>query len=174
MFAQVYFNLTSKILELHLKNFFNTLNLRWATTVKEFLLQDDVWVYTLLKEHAKHPDARAVLYRKHHPLLFQTEEHLSPSRERRFAGHLRALTRQHPDWRLFVSLASKDPHRFSKSEILVTDDRGRVFSVEKSPLSSHTSRKSTNSVSTGPRIWPGRSRRFSGAGSDRTAGGGLR
>ena len=58
MFAQVYFNLTSKILELHLKNFFNTLNLRWSTKVPEFLMQDDVWVYTLLKQHAGHPDDR--------------------------------------------------------------------------------------------------------------------
>ena len=131
MFAQVYFNLTSKILELHLKNFFNTLNLRWSTKVGEFLMQDDVWVYTLLKQHAGHPDARAVLYRKHHPLLLETEEHLSPVKERRFAARLRRLTREHPDWRLFVSLASKDPHRFAESRILVADTRGKVFSVEK-------------------------------------------
>jgi hypothetical protein len=122
--------MTSKILEMHLKNFFNTLNLRWATRVEDFLQQDDVWVYTLLKQYPDHPDARAVLYRRHFPLLFETEEHLSQAREKRFTGLLRTLTREHPQWRLFVSLAAKDPHRFAESRILITDDRGKIREVE--------------------------------------------
>jgi HD superfamily phosphohydrolase len=129
MFAQVYFNVTSKVLELHLKRFFNALDLRWARSVDRFLEQDDVFVYTLLKAHADHPDAQAILYRRHYPLLYETEESLSREQERRFAKLVGTLQEEHPDWPCFVSLASKDPHRFADSRILVADDAGAAAEV---------------------------------------------
>lgn len=141
MFAQVYFNVTSKVLELHLRRFFESLGVRWARTADRFLEQDDVWVYTLLKANADHPDAQAVLYRRHYPLLFETGEALSREEERRFARLVETLQAAHPDRPFFVSLASKDPHRFAESGILVADDAGGAAEVEQvSSFISHLKR----------------------------------
>jgi HD superfamily phosphohydrolase len=131
MFAQVYFNVTSKVLELHLRRFFESLGLRWDRRVEGFLEQDDVWVYTLLKTHGDHADAQAVLFRRHYPLLYETEEALGREQESRFAGLVEAIRAEHPDWPFFVSLASKDPHRFAQSGILVADDAGGAAEVER-------------------------------------------
>jgi hypothetical protein len=130
MFAQVYFNVTSKVLELHLKRFFESQGVRWARSADRFLEQDDVWVHALLKANAGHPDAQAILFRRHYPLLYETGETLSREQERRFARLVEALRDEHPGWPLFVSLAAKDPHRFAESGILVADDTGAAAEVE--------------------------------------------
>lgn len=131
MFSQVYFNPTSKVLELHLSNFFKDKNILWPSDVKKFLSLDDNWVFYVLKENKDHIDSNAVLTHKHYPLVYETQEHLNEKEERKFLNLLKKIYEEKPDLKVFVSVATKDPHHFSKSNIYIKDNYGKIWNVEK-------------------------------------------
>ncbi len=131
MFSQVYFNTTSKVLELHLSSFFKEKNIKWPSNVKKFTSLDDNWVFYILKENKNHPDAKAVLTHKHHPLIYETQEHLEEKEEEEFVKLIDDFQRENPEKKIFVSLATKDPHHFSKSHIYIRDLSGNIWNVEK-------------------------------------------
>lgn len=131
MFSQVYFNPTSKVLELHLSNFFNDKKIFWPSDVKKFLSLDDNWVFYTLKQNRDHPDSRAVLTHKHYPLIYETPEHLEEKEEKEFVDLINRFYKEKPELKIFVSLATKDPHHFSKSNIYLKDIYGKIWNVEK-------------------------------------------
>ncbi len=131
MFSQVYFNPTSKVLELHLSNFFNDKKIYWPSDVKKFISFDDNWVFFVLKENKDHPDAKAVLTHKHYPLIYETQEHMEEAEEKNFINLIERFQRENPDLKIFVSLATKDPHHFSKSNIYLKEPSGKISNVEK-------------------------------------------
>jgi len=131
MFSQVYFNPISKVLELHLSNFFNDKNIYWPSDVKKFISLDDNWVFYILKENKDHPDAKAVLSHKQYPLIYETKEHMEDEEEKNFMNLIERFQKENPNWKIFVSLATKDPHHFSKSNIYLIDSFGNISNVEK-------------------------------------------
>lgn len=141
MFSQVHFNPTSKALELHLGNFFADKNISWPSDVQKFISLDDNWVFYILKENKEHPDAKAVLTHKHYPLIYETQEHLEEEEEKEFLNLINLFYLENPNLKIFVSIATKDPHHFSKSNIYLKDIYGNILEVEKkSSLLSHLKR----------------------------------
>jgi len=125
MFTQVYFNPTSKALELHLNEWLESAERRWPTDLEAFLAIDDVTVLAELRRSAN-PHARAVVERVHYPLAFETEEHLSREQRLRFEALLAELRQRFPRGQLLVSHAAKDPHRFEESRMLVRHRDGSL------------------------------------------------
>jgi uncharacterized protein len=118
MFTQVYFNVTSKALELHLGEWMREGALRWPADPEAFLAQDDLTVLTALRRSPS-PHARALVDRAHFALTYQTREHLSASERERFEGLVAQLHRRFGVGQLLVSHSSKDPHRFADGHVLV-------------------------------------------------------
>lgn len=125
MFTQVYFNPTSKALELHLNEWLSTQGKRWSTDPEAFLAEDDVTVLADLRRSAD-PHARAVVERVHYPLAYETEEHLPRRQRQRFEALLADLEERFPRGELLVSHAAKDPHRFEESRVLVRHRDGSL------------------------------------------------
>ena len=125
MFTQVYFNPTSKALELHLNEWLESAGRRWPTDLEAFLAVDDVTVLAELRRSAD-PHARAVVERVHYPLAYETEEHLSREQRLRFEALLAELQERFPRGQLLVSHAAKDPHRFEESRMLVRHRDGTL------------------------------------------------
>lgn len=119
MFTQVYFNPTSKILEMHLDQFLRDRDVRWDVEVAPFLLSDDDRVRSLLKEGSDHFHARQVLSRSHYPLAYETDEHMDDEQEERFTGMFDRISEEYPKGTIFLSNATKDPHRFSETRVRV-------------------------------------------------------
>ncbi len=125
MFTQVYFNPTSKALELHLNAWLESAERRWPTDLEAFLAVDDVTVLGELRRSAD-PHARAVVERFHYPLAYETEEHLTREQRERFEALLAELRQRFPRGQLLVSHAAKDPHRFEESRMLVRHRDGSL------------------------------------------------
>ena len=127
MFTQVYFNPTGKALELHLNEWLRESGRRWPADPEAFLALDDVEVTVELRRSPS-PHARAIVGRRHHPLAFETDEHLSPDERRRFEAVLAAVVAdgevEADD--LLVSRSAKDPHRLEASGVLVRHRDGRL------------------------------------------------
>jgi len=127
MFTQVYFNPTGKALELHLNEWLRESGRRWPADPEAFLALDDVEVTVELRRSSS-PHARAIVGRRHHPLAFETDEHLSPDERRRFEAVLAAVVAdgevEADD--LLVSRSAKDPHRLEASGVLVRHRDGRL------------------------------------------------
>lgn len=129
MFTQVYFSPTGKALELHLNEWLRESGRRWPADPDAFLGCDDVEVTVeLRRSRSRH--ARAIVERRHHPLAFETGEHLTPAERRRFERAL-AETREElagalAPGELLVAHSAKDPHRLEASGVLVRHRDGRL------------------------------------------------
>ena len=128
MFTQVYFNVTGKVLELHLSAWLADEGVRWPADPEAFLLADDVAVLARMRT-SKSIHAHAVLRRDRFPLAYETREHLSPEQRERFAALLPAL-KQRFGSDLLVSNAAKDPHRLPQSRVFVQRYDGTLEPVE--------------------------------------------
>lgn len=127
MFTQVYFNPTGKALELHLNEWLGESGRRWPADPDAFLACDDVEVTVELRRSPS-PHARAIVDRRHYPLAFETEEHLSADERRRFEAVVAAVAEdgEVAAGDLLVSHSAKDPHRLEASGVLVRHRDGRL------------------------------------------------
>ncbi|HUP25912.1 MAG TPA: HD domain-containing protein [Thermoanaerobaculia bacterium] len=124
MFTQVYFNVTVKVLELHLNQWLTESGVRWSADPERFMEQDDVWVHSRLRT-SRSPHARALLERERYQLAAQTREHLSPKEAARFEQALVPLKTRFGD-QLLISRSSKDSHRLRRSRLLVRHEDGSL------------------------------------------------
>lgn len=125
MFTQVYFNPTSKALELHLNEWLRESGRRWPAEPEAFLACDDVEVTVVLRRSpSRH--ARAIVERRHDPLAFETEEHLGAEERERFTAVLGEVEAEMAPGDLLVSHSAKDPHRLEASGVLVRHRDGRL------------------------------------------------
>jgi hypothetical protein len=125
MFTQVYFNLTGKALELHLNEWLRETGRRWPADPEAFLATDDVEVLWALRRSAS-PHARAIVERRHHPLAYETPEHLSEEERERFEAVVAEVTAELGPGVVLVSHSAKDPHRMETSRVLVRHRDGRL------------------------------------------------
>jgi HD superfamily phosphohydrolase len=117
MFTQVYFNVTGKVLELHLGEWLRETGTRWHANPEAFLEVDDVTVLSRMRR-SDSVHAAAVLARRHFVLAFETREHLEAEDKEEFERRLAPLTERYGD-RILVSNSAKDPHRLARSRVLV-------------------------------------------------------
>ncbi len=150
MFTQVYFNATGKALELHLNEWLEERGIRWAAEPAEFLLQDDVAVWSALRT-SDSVHARALVGRHHFPVAFETREHLSREEKERFEALLPELRARFGPGSLLVSNSAKDPHRLGRSRVLVRRFDGTLEPMEQaSQFIRHLSRIDRYRVYTPP------------------------
>ena len=122
MFTQVYFDVTGKVLELHLNEWLRETGRRWSSDPQSFLADDDVTVlYELRRSDSVH--ARALLERERYVLASETKEHLSPTEKSEFEQRLAPLRERYGS-QLLVSNSAKDPHRLGPSRVLVSTRDG--------------------------------------------------
>jgi hypothetical protein len=128
MFTQVYFNVSGKALELHLNQWLLEAGRRWPADPAAFLATDDVEVGWEMRRSGS-PHARAIVERRHHPLAYETAEHLTEGERVRFEALLGEVTAQLGQGAVLVSHAAKDPHRLEASRVLVRHRDGRLEPV---------------------------------------------
>ena len=129
MFTQVYFNVTGKVLELHLNAWLLETGHRWPSDPDRFLDEDDVTVVGRMRR-SDSLHARAILSRQRFPLAYETGEHLTAEETTRFEALLPALESRFGD-RILVSHSAKDPHRLASSRVLVRGWDGRLEPMER-------------------------------------------
>ncbi|HVS16805.1 MAG TPA: HD domain-containing protein [Thermoanaerobaculia bacterium] len=152
MFTQVYFNVTGKVLELHLNQWLEESGVRWSSDPERFLEQDDVTVEWRMRASGS-VHARAVLDRAHYQLAAETGEHPSEEEKRCFEELLGPLRERYGPGRLLVSRSAKDPHRLGRSRVLVRGPNDRLQPMEEaSHFIKHLSRIDTTRVYTHPGI----------------------
>jgi HD superfamily phosphohydrolase len=125
MFSQVYFNVTGKVLELHLNEWLARSEVRWPADPLEFLEHDDHSVWWRMRQ-SDDPHARAILDRDHYFLAFETKEHLNETERRAFTALLDELRSWVGENELLVSNSAKDPHRLDEAGILVRGAGGEL------------------------------------------------
>jgi hypothetical protein len=130
MFTQVYFNVISKALELHLSRWLVAAGWRWPSDPESFLDHDDVTVTSRMRA-SDNLHARAVTTRAHFPLAFETDEHLSPRQRAAFEELLPRLDERFGPETLLESHSAKDPHRFGQGNLLVRRADGTTVTMER-------------------------------------------
>jgi len=130
MFTQVYFNVASKALELHLSRWLAADGWRWPSDPEAFLAHDDVTVTSAMRASGD-PHALAVTSRQHYPLAFETAEHLTAAESRRFAELLPRLEKRFGSETILESHSAKDPHRFGQGTLLVRRADGSTVTMER-------------------------------------------
>ncbi|MGD2115569.1 MAG: HD domain-containing protein [Acidobacteriota bacterium] len=130
MFTQVYFNLVSKALELHLSRWLTQEGWRWPADPEAFLAHDDVTVTSAMRA-SRNPHALSVTGREHFPLAFETGEHLTAAETAGFAELLPRLRERFGEEDLLESHSSKDPHRFGQGTLLVRRADGSTVTMER-------------------------------------------
>jgi len=130
MFTQVYFNVISKALELHLSRWLVAEGWRWPSDPESFLAHDDVTVTSRMRASGD-LHARAVTTREHFPLAFETDEHLAPRERTAFAALLPRLDERFGRSNLLESHSAKDPHRFGQGNLLVRRTDGTTVTMER-------------------------------------------
>jgi HD superfamily phosphohydrolase len=129
MFTQVYFNVTGKVLELHLNQWLQQSKLRWRSAPAAFLEQDDVEILARMRRSSS-IHARAIVERQHYRLAFETKEHLGPEEKSRFESLLPEMGSRFGADQLLVSNSAKDPHRLGDSRVLVLGRHGEPQPME--------------------------------------------
>lgn len=123
MFTQVYFNVTSKVMELHFAQWLREQGREWPSDPEAFLLHDDITVlHEMRRSENRH--ARAIVERERYSLAHETSEHLSRSEREAFQAILPALEERFGSDRLLVDNSAKDPHRMQKNRVYVRPHRG--------------------------------------------------
>ena len=118
MFTQVYFNVTSKALELHFNHWLRTEGIEWPGDPEEFLSHDDLSVLQAMRA-SDDLHARAIVQRERFNLAYETEEHLSPWRRKRFLALIPQLRDEFGPHNLLVDHSEKDPHRLEQNRVWV-------------------------------------------------------
>ncbi|HSK75633.1 MAG TPA: HD domain-containing protein [Thermoanaerobaculia bacterium] len=129
MFTQVYFNVTGKALELHFNEWLRENGVHWSADPEVFLGQDDVSVWASMRTSGS-LHARAVVERRHFPVAFETREHLPREEKERFEALLPGLRERFGNGNLLLSNSAKDPHRMSRSRVLVRRFDGTLEPME--------------------------------------------
>jgi len=129
MFTQVYFNPIGKALELHFAEWLKEEGRRWPQDPEAFLAQDDVTVFTAMRQSPS-VHAQAVAQRRYFPMAYETREHLSREARERFDRMLPRLQERFGVHSLLVSHAAKDPHRLAEARVLVQRFDGRLETME--------------------------------------------
>ncbi len=129
MFTQVYFNVTGKVLELHLNEWLRESGRRWPADPEAFLLEDDVSILSELRR-SDSPHARAITQRDRFTVAFESREHLTPEEKGEFEARLPELKKTFGASRLLISNSEKDPHRLGKSGVLVLQGDGSLEPME--------------------------------------------
>ena len=112
MFTQVYFNVVSKALELHLSRWLVAAGWRWPSDPESFLGHDDVTVTSRMRA-SDDPHARAVTTREHFPLAFESDEHLSARQRAAFEELLPRLDERFGRENLLESHSAEGPRTAS-------------------------------------------------------------
>jgi HD superfamily phosphohydrolase len=129
MFTQVYFNVTSKALELHLNEWLAGQGRRWPAEPEAFLGEDDLSVLAAMRRSPS-PHARALVERGHYPLAYQSREHLAEGEREKLQALLAALSERLGAGNVLVSHSAKDPHRLGRSRVLVRRHDGSLEPME--------------------------------------------
>jgi hypothetical protein len=129
MFTQVYFNVTGKVLELHLNAWLNDEGVRWSAETERFLKQDDVSVLEHMRR-SRNLHAAALLQREHFVLAAETREHASSEEREHLEGRLAQLFDRFDRSELLVSRSAKDPHRLGRSRVQVRHQDGELEPME--------------------------------------------
>lgn len=118
MFTQVYFNVTSKVMELHFNYWLRSEGIEWPGDPEAFLGHDDLSVLQAMRA-SDHPHARAIVHRERFTLAYETEEHLSPERRQSFVGLIPDLKKEFGEHNLLLDRSEKDPHRLEQNRVWV-------------------------------------------------------
>lgn len=118
MFTQVYFNETSKVMELHFNKWLRSVGQEWSDDPEDFLGHDDITVLEEMRRSSD-PHARAIIHRERFSMAFETQEHLSRDERDRFRRLLPTLEEEFGAANLLVDNAAKDPHRMGKNKVWV-------------------------------------------------------
>ncbi|MCG8460893.1 MAG: HD domain-containing protein [Holophagales bacterium] len=118
MFTQVYFNVTSKVMELHFNHWLRREEVEWPQDPEAFLERDDLTVLTAMRR-SKDPHARAIVHRERYSLAYETDEHLSHDERGRFMQIIPKLESFFGEDQLLVDNSAKDPHRLEKNRVWV-------------------------------------------------------
>ena len=129
MFTQVYFNLTGKVLELHLNEWLKENGVLWPRDAERFLTHDDLSVWSAMRDSTSE-HARAILDRDHFVLAFETKEHLTKAERGRFTSILETVGQQLEPGEILVSNSAKDPHRLGESGVPVRDADGGIRQMQ--------------------------------------------
>ena len=99
MYTQVYFNVTSKVMELHFNQWLRSQGREWASEPERFLQEDDITVLQEMRT-SEHPHARAIIHRERFSLAYETSEHLSQEERESFQTILPQLRERfgHENW----------------------------------------------------------------------------
>ncbi|MEM1177861.1 MAG: HD domain-containing protein [Acidobacteriota bacterium] len=117
MFTQVYFNETSKVMELHFAEWLRRRGIEWPSDPEAFLEHDDLKVLTDMRQ-SDDPHARAIVHRERFSLAHETAEHLGPEDRQRFLDLVPTLREEFGD-QLLIDNSAKDPHRLEKNRVWV-------------------------------------------------------
>jgi len=131
MFTQVYYNVTTKALELHLNEWLAEQKRFWPADPAAFLGEDDVSVLTAMRTSPS-LHARAVVDREHYSVAYQTREHLSRDEKESFEALLAELRERFGTGNILVSHSAKDPHRMGRSGVRVRRHDGTLEPMERS------------------------------------------
>jgi HD superfamily phosphohydrolase len=129
MFTQVYFNVTGKVLELHLNEWLASEGIRWPATPERFLQHDDLAVWSAMRGSASH-HARAIVERDHYALAFETREHTTAAERESFLALVEEARARFDSGDLLVSNSAKDPHRLGETTVLVRDRDGALGKMQ--------------------------------------------
>ena len=130
MFTQVYFNVISKAMELHLSRWLAESGWRWPSEPDAFLEHDDVTVTSAMRA-SDNLHARALVERRQFPLAFETVEHLTAAESRRFGELAQRLEERFGRDTVLVSQSAKDPHRFGEGRLPVRRRDGTTEPMER-------------------------------------------
>ncbi len=132
MFTQVYFHVTGKALELHLKEWLHEQGITWSGDPDRFLDDDDGEMTTRMR-HSDSLHARAITDRAHFRLAHETDEHLAPEQKTAFERRLEPLRRRYGAG-LLVSNSAKDPHRLGRGRVPVRQADGQLLPLEEASV----------------------------------------
>lgn len=130
MFTQVYFNETSKVMELHFNKWLRTSGIEWPDDPESFLLHDDLTVLEAMRRSGD-PHARAIVHRERFALAYETKEHLTRDERERFRALLPQLEARFGTENLLIDNSAKDPHRLGKNKVWVRRSDGSLLPMAK-------------------------------------------
>ncbi len=130
MFTQVYFNVTGKVLELHLNEWLKEAKRVWPSDPEAFLEEDDVSALSEMRRSTS-VHSRAITHRERFTVAFESREHLNDAEREAFESLLPEVQETFGAHRLLISHSSKDPHRLAKKGVLVQREDGRREPMEK-------------------------------------------
>jgi HD superfamily phosphohydrolase len=125
MFTQVYFNVTSKVMELHFSQWLRRQGRAWSSDPEAFLAEDDISVLHEMRQ-SDDPHARAIIHRERFSLAFETGEHLRETERRSFEEILPRLRERFGAENLLIDNSAKDPHRMEKNRVMVRMRSGAI------------------------------------------------